>query len=40
MSPIAITVWILFFVILVSAISKRWNIPQPVLLVLVFNCIN
>ncbi|MHB1927496.1 MAG: Na+/H+ antiporter [Leptospirillum sp.] len=33
-SPIAITVWILFFVVLVSAISKRWNIPQPVLLVL------
>ncbi len=33
MSPVAITVWLLFFVVLVSAISKRWGLSQPLLLV-------
>ncbi len=33
MSPVTITVWLLFFVVVVSAISKRWGIPQPLLLV-------
>jgi CPA1 family monovalent cation:H+ antiporter len=31
-STVTITVWLLFFVILVSAISKRWELPQPLLL--------
>lgn len=33
MSPVAVTVWLLFFVVLVSAISKRWRLSQPLLLV-------
>ena len=31
-STVTITVWLLFFVVLVSAISKRWELPQPLLL--------
>lgn len=33
MSPVTITVWLLFIVILVSAASKRWGLSQPLLLV-------
>ena len=30
---VTITVWIMFIVILVSSISKRWTLPQPILLI-------
>ncbi len=34
MSPVSTTVWLLFVVVLVSATGKRWNLPQPILLVI------
>ena len=34
MTPISITVWLLFFVVLVSSLGAKWRIPQPALLVL------